>query len=120
MAPFARLTAPTEVRPWGGFQDLFEAQGFKVKLLEIEPGKRLSLQRHRKRDEHWVVVEGRGRIRVGHQERPIGRGNHEIIPCGRIHRVTNDGDVPLVILELQLGECREDDIERLADDFGRK
>ncbi len=113
------IIKPTENRPWGGFQNIFESLGFLVKLIEVAPGHRLSLQRHFKRDEYWIIVEGSGFFELDGNERPISSG--DMVRVGRMqtHRVTNRANVPLLILELQKGECREDDIERLADDYKR-
>lgn len=114
-----KLSKPTEIRPWGAFQNLFEGDGFLVKLIEVGPGHRLSLQRHFKRSEHWVVVEGAGLCELNGAVQRIGPGDGVRVGLKDVHRVANVGDVPLLILELQTGECREDDIERLADDYLR-
>lgn len=114
-----RLPDPTERRPWGAYQNLFEGAGFLVKIIEVEPGKRLSLQRHACREEHWTVIEGRGVAVLNGEERRIGPGDSLTVRLRETHRLVNDGDTPLLVLELQKGECREDDIERLDDDFGR-
>lgn len=113
------LQKPTEIRPWGGFQNLFEAAGFLVKLIEIAPGHRISLQRHFKRDEFWIVVEGEGVFELDGEVRTVAAGAMLRVGVRQAHRVGNRGDVPLVILELQKGECSEDDIERLEDDYRR-
>ncbi len=113
------LPRPTETRPWGAYQNLFEGAGFLVKLIEVAPGHRLSLQRHFKREEFWIVVEGRGLFELDGETRAIASGEMLRVGLEQTHRVANDGNAPLLILELQKGECREDDIERLADDYRR-
>ena len=113
------LPAPTEVRPWGSFQNLFTGEGFLVKLIEVAPGQRLSLQRHFKREEFWIVVEGHGLFELDGVMRTVRAGDMIRVGLRSVHRVANPGDVPLLILEVQKGDCREDDIERLADDYKR-
>lgn len=117
--PGSSLPSPSETRPWGGYQNLFEGSGFLVKLIEVLPGKRLSLQRHECREEFWTVIEGRGVAVLNGEERRVGPGDAVRVGRRDVHRIANDGGSPLLILELQKGECREDDIERLEDDFGR-
>lgn len=113
------LPKPTELRPWGAYQNLFEAAGFLVKLIEVAPGHRLSLQRHFKREEFWIVVAGEGVFELDGEERTIGPGAMVRVVVKQTHRVGNRGDAPLLILELQKGACEEGDIERLADDYSR-
>jgi mannose-6-phosphate isomerase-like protein (cupin superfamily) len=91
-----------------------------VKRLCLQPGCRLSLQRHRHRSEHWVVVAGTGRVLCDGEERAVGPGSTLLVPAGAVHRATADPDGPLLLVEVQRGALlREDDIERLADDYGR-
>ena len=113
------LPHPTEKRPWGDFQNLFAGDGFLVKLIEVRPDQRLSLQRHFKREEFWVIVSGTGEFELNGSIKPIGPGDMLHVRTTDAHRVGNNGKEPLLILELQKGECREDDIERLADDYER-
>ena len=113
------LPKPTEIRPWGGYQNLFETAGFLVKLIEIAPGHRISLQRHFKRDEFWIVVEGTGAFELDGAMQDIGPGMMLRVGMRQSHRVGNRGEAPLIILELQKGECLEDDIERIEDDYHR-
>lgn len=113
------LVQPTEVRPWGAFQNLFKGDGFLVKMIEVAPGHRLSLQRHFKREEFWIVVSGRGTFELEGSAHAIAEGDVVHVGLEQTHRVANRGDAPLLILELQKGECREDDIERLSDDYQR-
>ncbi|MGH6948132.1 MAG: phosphomannose isomerase type II C-terminal cupin domain [Kiloniellales bacterium] len=113
------MVAPV-VRPWGSYQSLAEAPGFQVKRIEVTPGKRLSLQRHARRAEHWVIVSGLARVTRNDEVRELGAGDHVDIPLGAAHRLENPGREPLVLIEVQLGDyLGEDDIERLADDYGR-
>jgi mannose-6-phosphate isomerase-like protein (cupin superfamily) len=107
-------------RPWGYYENLLERDGHKVKEIVVEPGKRLSLQKHERRAEHWVVVSGEGLVTVGEHEIPLTPGQSVDIPQGAAHRITNPGDVPLVFIEVQTGDYfGEDDIIRLQDDYGR-
>src|SRR5436305_5445493 len=107
-------------RPWGSFTVLDEGEGFKVKRIEVLPGKRLSYQRHARRAEHWVVVAGAARVTLDGGERVVRRGEAVDIPVGAAHRVENLGADLLVFIEVQRGDyLGEDDITRLEDDFGR-
>lgn len=114
------VTHLTERRPWGSFTILQTGLGFKIKLIEINPGKRLSLQLHRKRAEHWVVVSGLARV-TSNKKVKLVRSNESIyIPKGIKHRLENPGKTALKIVEVQTGSyLEEDDIERLDDDFTR-
>jgi glycosyltransferase involved in cell wall biosynthesis len=107
-------------RPWGFYRVLEDSPGHKVKRIQVHPGKRLSLQRHRRRSEHWTVVEGKGLVTRGGEYRSVVPGSSVDIDCGVIHRIENQGTEPLVFIEVQRGGyLGEDDIERLEDDFGR-
>ena len=109
-----------EVRPWGEFHVLLDDPAFKVKRIDVLPGKRLSYQRHAKRSEHWTVVVGRARITLDGVDHELGVGQSIDIPVGTAHRVQNPGPGPLSFVEVQHGTYfGEDDIERLDDDFGR-
>ncbi|HPP67281.1 MAG TPA: phosphomannose isomerase type II C-terminal cupin domain, partial [bacterium] len=93
---------------------------YKVKEITVFPGKRLSLQKHAHRSEYWVVVKGEAIIQVGDVEYNKKPGESIFIPAGEKHRLTNKGDVPVVIIETQTGAyLGEDDIVRLEDDFNR-
>ncbi len=106
-------------RPWGWFEGLGGGEGYGVKRLCIRAGARISLQRHHHRSEHWVVVAGTGLLECDGQQLPAGPGTLLTVPCGAIHRASAGAD-DLVIVEVQWGELlREDDIERLADDYQR-
>ncbi|MFA5096956.1 MAG: mannose-1-phosphate guanylyltransferase/mannose-6-phosphate isomerase [Candidatus Omnitrophota bacterium] len=109
-----------EKRPWGRFTVLQESCGFKIKLIEIAAGRRLSLQSHKKRAEHWVVVAGKARVTSGKQTKLVKNDESIYIPRGIRHRLENPWNVPLKIVEVQTGAyLGEDDIERFEDDFNR-
>jgi mannose-1-phosphate guanylyltransferase/mannose-6-phosphate isomerase len=110
----------TERRPWGSFTVLQEGMGFKIKLIEISPHKRLSLQRHKKRAEHWVVVSGTAKVVSGSKTTRVSSNQSIYIPKEKKHRLENPGIMPLRIVEVQTGNyLGEDDIERFQDDFCR-
>ena len=110
-----------EERPWGSFAILDEGENYKVKRLEVLPGKRLSYQRHSRRAEHWYVVRGTAKVTLNDAEILVPTGEALDIPLGAAHRIENSAaDEKLVIIETQTGDYfGEDDIERLDDDFGR-
>ena len=110
----------TDKRPWGSYTILQVGNGFKIKLVEIDPYKRLSLQLHNKRAEHWVVVSGIAKVTCGSRVK-IVRSNESIyIPRDTKHRLENPQKSPLKIVEVQTGSyLQEDDIERFEDDFRR-
>jgi mannose-6-phosphate isomerase len=109
------------VRPWGRYDILDEGAGFKVKRITVDPGKRLSYQRHAKRSERWVVVQGSARVTLDGTVSEIDAGAAVHVLIGMKHRVENIGPQPLVFIEVQAGDyLEEDDIERFADDFGRQ
>jgi mannose-6-phosphate isomerase-like protein (cupin superfamily) len=110
----------SENRPWGSWHVLDEAEGFKVKRIEVSPGSRLSLQKHEFRAEHWIVVAGTATCTVGDDTVVLAPGQAVDIEIGQAHRIANDGDDWLVIIEVQRGTYTgEDDIVRLEDDYGR-
>lgn len=107
-------------RPWGHYEILSERENHKVKSIIVQPGKRLSLQKHKRRAEHWVVVSGTAIVTLGEKEIPLKAGESVDIPRGAVHRITNPGTEPLTFVEAQMGDYfGEDDIIRLEDDFGR-
>ena len=112
-------------RPWGYYLVLIEDNGYKVKQFVVRPGKRLSLQKHLRRSEHWQVVRGKAMVTVGNNlsklaSAPLASGEYIDIPLEAYHRVENTGTEDLVIIEVQMGEyVGEDDILRVEDDFGR-
>ena len=107
-------------RPWGWFQTMDEGQRFKVKRICVKPGAQLSLQKHWHRSEHWVIVTGCAVVGRGGEDIVLRENESTFIPAGTVHRLTNPGHVELHMIEVQSGEyVGEDDIVRLADDYGR-
>ena len=107
-------------RPWGFYTVLANEPDYKVKLIVVFPGQRLSLQRHQKRAEHWFMVSGKGIITLDGRRLNKKGGESVNIPCGSTHRIENPGTVDLSFIEIQTGDYfGEDDIERLEDDYGR-
>ena len=107
-------------RPWGSYTVLEDAEDCKVKRLVVRPGGILSLQRHEHRSEHWTVVSGTARVRVGDDQFDLGANQTVEIPAGSLHRLENPGDDNVHIIEVQTGTYfGEDDIERLEDVYGR-
>jgi len=110
----------TAHRPWGTYTILDESEGYKVKRIVVKPGKRLSLQKHHHRSEHWIVVSGIAIVTRGTDEYTVRANESTYIPMGEIHRLENVGKIPLVMIEAQVGEyVGEDDIVRIEDDFKR-
>jgi mannose-1-phosphate guanylyltransferase/mannose-6-phosphate isomerase len=107
-------------RPWGSYETMDEMEGFKVKRLSVRVGAKLSLQKHSRRSEHWVVVKGVANVVLGDEEVVLGEDESIYIPKGVKHRLANFGDEPLEVVEVQAGDyLGEDDIERFEDDYGR-
>ncbi len=107
-------------RPWGDFLVLSDADDHKVKRITVLPGKRLSLQRHQRRAEHWFVVQGEGVVTLDDRDISLVKGQAVDIPRLVKHRIANPGQGPLVFIEVQMGDYfGEDDIERFEDDYGR-
>ena len=114
-------TMEEDHRPWGYYRVLSDEETHKVKVIVIYPGKRLSLQRHCCRTEHWYVVEGTGIVTRDGEEIPLAAGQAVDIRQGAWHRMTNPETGNLVFVEVQTGEYfGEDDIERREDDYGRE
>lgn len=108
------------VRPWGRYDVLQSAADHQVKTITVLPKKRLSLQAHKRRSEHWMVVRGRAVATIDGRDIPLGAGEHVYIGAGSVHRMENPGSDPLVFIEVQVGDYfGEDDIVRFEDDFGR-
>lgn len=118
-------TTRTEViertqRPWGWYETVSEVAGHKIKRIGVLPGQQISLQKHHRRAEHWVVVQGRAHITLGEQEFDLAPGGHCDIAVGQVHRLANWTEAPVEIVEVQFGSyLGEDDIVRLQDDYGR-
>jgi mannose-6-phosphate isomerase-like protein (cupin superfamily) len=110
----------TDHRPWGHYVVLADEPDHKVKRIVVNPGARLSLQRHQRRAEHWFVVAGNARVTRDDEEIPLAPGQAVDIPRAAWHRIRNPGETPLVFVEIQVGTYfGEDDIERRQDDYGR-
>ena len=108
-------------RPWGSYDSIDHGDGFQVKRLIINPGAKLSLQMHRHRAEHWVVVRGTARVTRGEEVFDLQENESTFIPIGTKHRIENPGDEPVHIIEVQSGSyLGEDDIVRFEDTYGRK
>jgi len=113
-------TPRTVIRPWGTYTVLDEGFRFKVKCISVNPGARLSLQKHIHRSEHWVVVSGMATATIGTQTFFVRPNESTYIPSGTNHRLQNEGKLPLIIVEIQVGEYTgEDDIIRVDDDYER-
>jgi mannose-1-phosphate guanylyltransferase len=110
----------TVTRPWGAYTVLQEGPGFKIKRIEVKPGASLSLQMHRRRSEHWVVVSGEARVNNGERSYALRANESTFIPSGTRHRLANVASEPLVVIEVQCGDyVGEDDIVRFDDAYGR-
>jgi mannose-1-phosphate guanylyltransferase len=110
----------TGYRPWGTYTVLEDTPGYKIKRIEVKPGKRLSLQKHFHRNEHWIVVSGTATVTVGETTKLVRPNESTYIKMGEIHRLENQGKIPVVLIEAQVGEYTgEDDIVRIEDDFKR-
>ena len=107
-------------RPWGHYTVLGGGKGYQLKELVVKPGARLSLQSHKQRSEHWLVIEGTAKATVGETDHTLLKGQSIDIAVGEKHRLANPGDTTLRIIEIQTGTYfGEDDIERYADDYSR-
>jgi len=110
----------TAHRPWGTYTILETNEKYKIKRIVVHPGKRLSLQKHFHRSEHWIVVSGTALVTIGNQENVLRENESTFIPIGEKHRLENPGKVDAVLIEVQVGSyLGEDDIVRLQDDFKR-
>jgi mannose-1-phosphate guanylyltransferase/mannose-6-phosphate isomerase len=108
-------------RPWGYYESIDMGDRFQVKRIVVIPGGVLSLQKHRHRSEHWVVVRGTAEVTIGEVVRPVHENESIYIPIGSVHRMANQGKIPLELIEVQTGSyLGEDDIERLEDVYKRK
>jgi len=107
-------------RPWGRYEVLQESAHHKVKCIWVNPGKRLSYQRHQKRAEHWFIVQGTALVTIDGNERTVGPGETVEFGIGVLHRLANIGQDEVIFVEVQTGSYfGEDDIERIEDDFNR-
>ena len=108
-------------RPWGSWETIDCGDGFQVKRITVKPGKRLSLQSHLHRKEHWVIISGEAEVQINDQIFHLNQSQSIDIPLKARHRLSNNGKIDLVVSEVQFGNyLEEDDIIRYEDDFGRK
>jgi len=116
----ALSTHTTGNRPWGSYTILEDSMGYKIKRIEVKPNKRLSLQKHQHRNEHWVVVNGIATVEVENKIFLLHENESTYIKAEQIHRLSNNTNAPLVIIEVQVGSYTgEDDIVRISDDYQR-
>jgi mannose-1-phosphate guanylyltransferase len=108
-------------RPWGYYKNIEEVEGkYKVKIITVNVGQKLSLQSHNFRSEHWVIVKGKGKVQLGKEFHILQENQHIYIPVKELHRIENIGDEMLEFTETQIGNyLGEDDIIRYQDDYGR-
>ena len=110
----------TAHRPWGTYTVLEDTPGYKIKTIVVQPNKRLSLQKHFHRNEHWIVVSGTATVTVGETKKYVRPNESTYIKMGELHRLENEGKIPVILIEAQVGEYTgEDDIVRVDDDFKR-
>lgn len=108
-------------RPWGSYETINLGPRFRVKKIVVDPGERLSLQKHHHRSEHWVVVQGTAEVTVGKEVFTVNENHSTYIPLGEVHRLRNPGRIPLELIEVQVGSyLGEDDIMRLEDVYNRQ
>lgn len=105
-------------RPWGWYETIDSGPTHVVKRLYVKPNERFSLQYHNHRVEHWCIIQGSGTVQLNSYEEEVFPGKHFHIPINSRHRMTA-GDQGVLFIEVQYGECSEDDIVRLEDDYGR-
>ncbi|WP_180898243.1 mannose-1-phosphate guanylyltransferase/mannose-6-phosphate isomerase [Martelella soudanensis] len=111
---------PTSYRPWGGYTSIIKGERFQAKRIFVKPGKKLSLQKHHHRAEHWIVVTGTAEVTVDEDVKMLTENQSVYIPLGAVHRLSNPGKILLELIEVQTGSyLGEDDIIRIVDDFGR-
>jgi mannose-1-phosphate guanylyltransferase/mannose-6-phosphate isomerase len=111
----------TVYRPWGSYESVDSGDGFQVKRIIVKPHAKLSLQKHRHRAEHWVVVRGEALVTRGTETFRLSANQSTYIPVGEIHRLENDSAESLHLIEVQTGAyLGEDDIVRLEDSYGRQ
>jgi len=114
------LLHKTVERPWGSYTVLEKGNGYKIKRIVLKPGAKLSLQLHRRRSEHWVVVSGVAKVTRESETYLVQNNESTYIPLNTKHRLENPGEELLQIIEVQNGDyVEEDDIERFDDIYGR-
>ena len=111
---------PKDHRPWGWFESLILGNGFQVKRICVKPGAALSLQSHKYRSEHWIVVKGTAKVTIEKNVSLLPEGQSVYIPIGAVHRMENPGRLPITLIEVQIGSyLEEDDIIRYQDAYSR-
>ena len=111
----------TVFRPWGSYSNIDAGASFKVKHITVQPGAKLSLQKHFHRAEHWVIVKGTALVTNGDNKLLLSENQSTYIPIGTLHRLENPGKIALELIEVQSGNyLEEDDIVRYEDDYGRE
>ena len=110
----------TIYRPWGNYSSISEGKNWQVKKIIVKEGESLSLQLHNHRSEHWVVVSGKALIEIEGKKKFLSKNESAYIPSGSKHRLSNPGNSPLILIEVQSGDYfGEDDIIRFQDKYGR-
>lgn len=110
-----------EVRPWGRFEILSDAEAYKAKTITVDPGAQISYQSHAKRSEHWIIISGQGEVVLDEKVIAVGPSSHVHVAVGTKHRIRNNGTEPLQFVEVQTGTYfGEDDIVRFQDDYQRR
>ena len=111
---------PKDYRPWGWFESLALGERFQVKRIRVKPGASLSLQSHKHRSEHWIVVEGTAKVTIDDEVKLVSEGQSIYVPLGAKHRMENPDKLPMVLIEVQIGTyLGEDDIIRYEDVYAR-
>ena len=107
-------------RPWGSYESIIEEERWQVKIINVKPGEKLSLQMHHHRSEHWIIVSGTAQVEIDDDEVTLHENQSSYIPIGSKHRLSNPGKIPLKLIEVQSGSyLGEDDIYRFEDNYGR-
>ena len=107
-------------RPWGYYLSIERSNNWQIKKIEVNPGASLSLQKHFHRSEYWIVLKGKAKVKINEKEKYLLKNESIYIPLGSIHRLSNPGKDPLILIEVQSGDyLGEDDIVRLEDNYGR-
>jgi mannose-1-phosphate guanylyltransferase/mannose-6-phosphate isomerase len=111
---------PKDHRPWGWFESLALGERFQVKRIYVKPGAALSLQSHKHRSEHWIVVAGTAKVTIDEEDKLVTEGQSVYVPLGAVHRLENPEKLPMVLIEVQIGMyLGEDDIIRYEDVYAR-
>ena len=108
-------------RPWGSYETLVISENYQVKKIIVKPGQKLSFQKHFKRSEHWIIIEGTPIVTLGDNKKEFMKNDHIFIPKEYFHRIENQNSHDVVFIEVQHGEyLGEDDIVRIDDIYGRE